>query len=77
MINTALNTTKLNKAVRLRNILIACGICILLTVVMHIFAGPFNLLYEGIETLLGMSSLMMGFKQNKIIHALRNEPRGQ
>ena len=77
MINTALNTNNLNKAVRLRNILIACGICILLTVVMHLFTRPFNLLYEGIETLLGMSSLMMGFKQNKIIHALRNEPRGQ
>ena len=77
MINTDLNTNKLNKAVRLRNILIACGICILLTVVMHFFTRPFNLLYEGIETLLGISSLVMGFKQNKIIHALRNEPRGQ
>ena len=77
MINTALNTNKLNKAVRLRNILIACGICILLTVVMHLFTRPFNQLYEGIENLLGMSSLVMGFKQNKIIHALRNEPRGQ
>lgn len=71
MVNTVFNSNELKKAIRLRSILIACGICILLTVVLHLFTRPVDVLFEGIETLLGVSSLVMGIKQNKKIQALR------
>ena len=72
MVRTAIGSSELNKAIRLRRILIACGICILLTVVLHLFTRPFYMLYEGIETLRGISSLGMVIKQSKTIKALQS-----
>lgn len=66
-------TPELNKATRLRNILLIFGICILATVTMNLFTRPFNILLEGIEILLGISSLIYSVKQNKVVMALHQK----
>ena len=73
MVQKTRPTPELNNAMRLRNILLAFGICMLATVVMNLFTRPFNILLEGSEILLGVCSLVYGVKQNKVVMALQQE----
>lgn len=63
----------LKKIRQMRLCLFICGIFTLLTVLLNIFTRPFNLLYEGVQILLGVGCIIYGLTLTKKIKQIQEE----
>ena len=63
----------LKKIRQMRLCLFICGVFTLLTVLLNIFTRPFNLLYEGVQILLGIGCVIYGFTLTKKVKQMQAE----